>query len=311
MPTTQTVPDHYQIKYGNQWYAKLQEAKARFLDYVTYKSDCRGRYATIEQIDPIDLDEKTSRHQKSQLTDPDTARRFMFPRSFNKMVGFDEDDGWKLNSIEVPIMPAAEELWKGGQRKLTDVLFDGINGDNTVGNGEDEAMTTESFDSNNVVAVTFGSSNGATNNDLNTAKVRQMTQLAMANEAINDDDDDDATVIALAARQINALWEEAVVTSRDFSRHETLDKGKLEGWLGHKIIRSQRVPTDTNSYREVLLWVKSQVHFGIWDNWQSRMWIDDETGGTRYRVKMSAGACRKEAAGVYKALCDETADFDA
>lgn len=311
MPTTQTVPDHYQIKYGKTWESKLQEAKARFLPYVTYKTDCSGRYATIEQINPIDLNQKTSRHQRSQLFDPETARRFMFPKSYERMVGFDEDDGWKLNSIEVPVMPAAQELWNGGQRIMTDVLFDGINGDNTVGNGEDEAMTTQAFDSNNVVAVTFGSSDGSTNNDLNTAKIRQMTQLAMANEAIDDDDEDDATVIALAARQINALWDEAAVTSRDFSRHETFDKGKLESWLGHKLIRSQRVPTDANSYREVLLWVKSQVRFGIWDNWQSRMWIDEETGGTRYRVKVSVGATRKEEKGVYKALCDETADFDA
>lgn len=306
-----TVPEHYQIKYGDTWRAKLQEAKARFLPYVTYKSDCRGRYGTIEQIDEIDLTEKTSRHENTPMYDPTTSRRFIFPRTFHRKVGFDEDDGWKLNSIEVPVMPAAKQLWNGGQRKMTDILFDGISGSNTVGNGEDEAMSSVAFASGNVVAVTFGSSDGATNNDLNTAKIRQMTQLAMQNEAINDDDPEEATVIALAARQINALWEEAVITSRDFSRNETLDKGKLENWLGHKIIRSQRVPTDSNSYREVMLWVKSKVHFGIWDNWQSRLWIDDDTGGTRYRVKFSAGSCREEENGVYKALCDETADFDA
>lgn len=307
-----TIPDHYQIKYGNTWREKLQEAKARFLPFVTYKGDCRGRYATIEQIDPIDLDEKTTRHQASILTEPTTSRRFMFPRSFNKMVGFDEDDGWKLNSIEVPIMPSANELYKGGQRKFTEVIFDGINGSNTVGNGEDEAMTTETFAAGNIIAVTVGDADGAgnTNTDMNTTKIRLATQGMMEDEVLDGDNGEDETVLALSARQVNSLWDEAIITSRDFSRRETLDLGKLEGWLGHRIIRSQLVPKTGNN-RECLLWAKSKVHFGIWDNWQSRMWIDETTGGTRYRVKVSIGACREQMEGVRRILCDETAAFGA
>lgn len=313
MATTMTVPEHYQIKYGQMWREKLQQGKNRLLPYVTYKTDCRGRYATIEQVDIVDLTEKTSRHEESQLHDPTTSRRFLFPRSFNRMVGFDEDDGWKLNSIEVPIMPVAEQLWKAGQRKMESVIFDGIKASNTVGNGEDEAQTTETFAAGNIIGIQVGSSNGATNCDMTAGKIREAVELMMTNEALNPDNPDDTAVLALSARQINALWEELTITSRDYTNSGTLDSGKLENWLGLKILRSQQTPTDpsTATTRWAMAWVKSKVHFGIFDNWQSRMWIHNESGGTRYRVKFSAGACREEMNGVYRLLCDETAAFGA
>lgn len=313
MATSESVPMAYQIKYGKGWHAKLQEAKARFMDFVTYKPDCTGRMATVDQVDTIDLVQKTSRHENTPMVDPTVGGRIIFPKTYHRKVGWDEDDNWKLGQQNVPIHETAAELWKGGQRVMTDVIFAGINGDNTVRNGEEEATTTESFDTTNYqIGVQIGDADGAnnTNTDMNPTKVRNALQILMESEAFDGDDADEQPVLALSARNINSLWEHTKVTSSDFVNDKTLDTGKLQNWLGVRFVRSQRVPTSGNN-RQALMWVKSCVVFGVFDNWNSHMWIDDDTGGIRYRVKVSLGSCRKQQEGVVRILCDETAAFGA
>jgi hypothetical protein len=308
MPTEMSIPDHYQIQYGDMFEGKLQQKKNRLADYVTIKNNCAGRYATVEQIDPIDLEAKTARFQKTEIEDVVTSRRFIFPKSFQKTVGFDEDDGWKLNQINVPIMESATQLYQGAQRKMEQVIIQGINGINKVGNGEDEAMVDVSLPSSQQVAVNYDETGLGSNTDLTLEKLRKALQILQEAEAFGQDSDEDTTAVcAVSARQLNSLLRIDKLTSADYAEVKALVHGEIDTAFGFHFIRTQQLEYSDTTIRDILCWAKTKVCFGMWDNYKSRLSIrDDLSEATQYRVKASFGATRKEEKGVVRIYCDES-----
>jgi len=302
-----TIPDNYQLTYGDIFEGKLQQKKNRLADYVSIANNCSGRYKTIEQIDPIDLDEKTTRFAKTELEDINTSRRFIFPKSFQKAVGFDEDDGWKLGQINVPIMESATQLNQGAQRKMEKITIDGIDGINTIGNGEDEAQTTVVLPSSQIIGVDYVETGATANSNITIGKLRAALQNLQENEAFGQDTDEDSmAVCALSASNLNALLRTTELTSSDYAEVKALVHGEINTAFGFKFIRTEQL-NKTGDIRNVLVWAKSKVCFGLWDNYKSKLSIrDDLSEATQYRVKFSAGATRKEEKGVVRILCDES-----
>jgi hypothetical protein len=308
MPTEMTIPDHYQIFYGDSFEGKLQQKKDRLREYVSIANNCQGREKTIEQIDPIDLEEKTARFQKTELEDVVTTRRFFYPKTFQKAVGFDEDDGWKLGALEVPIMESATQLHQGAQRRMEKITINGIDLTNYVGNGEDEARVSVELPSSQIVDVDYVETGSAANSDLTLGKLRKTLQIHQENEAFGQDADEDTTcVCAVSAKQLNSLLRTTELTSSDYAEVKALVHGEIHTAFGFMFLRTQQLNYSDTDIRSVLSWVKSKVCFGMWDNYKSRLSIrDDLSEATQYRVKFSAGATRKEEKGVVRILCDET-----
>ncbi len=307
MPTEMSIPDHYQVKYGDMFESKLQQKQNRLAKYVTIKNNLAGRYGTIEQIDPIELDEKTTRFGKTVLEDVVTSRRFIFPQTFEKAVGFDEDDGWKLNQLSVPIMESATQLYQGAQRRMEKIIIDQVDGTNTIGNGQDEAQTTVVLPAAQIVDVDYVETGSTANSDLTIGKLRRALQILQEAEAFGQDAEEDTTACcALSAKQLNSLLRTTELTSSDFSQVKALVHGEIDTAFGFMFVRTEQLNVASN-IRNVLCWAKTKVCFGIWDNYRSRLSIrDDLSEATQYRVKFSAGATRKEEKGVVRILCDET-----
>lgn len=307
MPTDMTVPDHYQVKYADTFESRLQQKVNRLAPYVNIKPDAKGKVCFLDQIQPIDLDQKTSRHEKSQLTEPDTLRRAMVSKTFHKMIGFDEDDDFKLNSQTVPMPESAMQLMYGAQRAMEQVLIDGISGVNQVGNGANDLLTTEAFPAGNEIAVTEGVSSGNANMPID--KVLAAVEQLMLDEAYGQSNDDgiDMPCLALGTSQVIDLIRQTKVTSSDYRPGDNLAlfTGRLEQVLGCKIIITNQLPK-TGDIRTCLAWVKQSVGFGLWKNYNTHLWVDEETGGPRLRVHMACGAARRDTKGVVKLFADET-----
>lgn len=311
MPAELTIPDHYQVKYGDMWESRLQNSKNRLAQHVTMVANCTGKYKTIEQIDPLELDEKTTRFGKTELTEPGTRRRIITPRAFDKAVGFDEDDGWKLGAIEVPVMPAARELFNGAQRAMQRITIEGINGVNKVFDVDSSGVETiVDVSLTNEVAVNYVETGSAANSNLTVGKIRAALEILQDSEAFGQDVDEDQgqAVMAVTSKQLHSLLRATEITSKDYAEVKALVNGKIDEFCGFKFLRLPKSAMPiTNNTRSVLAWVKSCVAFGVWDGFKSKLSIrDDLSEATQYRVKFAAGATRKQEEGVVRILCDET-----
>lgn len=118
--------------------------------------------------------------------------------------------------------------------------------------------TTTSFDSNNVIAVTEGA---AAATGLNIDKLRAAQEGLLANDVDLDMED---ILIAVSPKQHDDLLALTQVVSTDFNDRPVLVDGKVRQFLGMKIIISTRLPTDSNSYRRLPVWVKSGMGRGVW-----------------------------------------------
>lgn len=304
-----TPHEHAQISYGQQWKDLISKKINILKNYVSYKPDCAGRYATIEQFGDLDLEEKTARFEEKAAVELPTSRVFLFPKSFERTVHFDEDDGWKLNRLGVPMPESAKRLMEAGQRTMEDITVDAILGTATIGNGADEAMTTEALPSGQIVAVDL--EDGATNTNLTRAKILEAIRIFMDNDAWGQGtEENEALCMAVTPKALQSLWTDTAVTSSDFrsfAGSRPFDKGMIEEFLGVKFLVSSRFSRHlTNNVQSCPMWLKSKVTYGDWQKASTRVWNDPANGSDNIRFKFRAGAVREEAKGVVNVLADIT-----
>tara|TARA_R110000772_G_scaffold2593_4_gene9461 strand:+ start:334 stop:1251 length:918 start_codon:yes stop_codon:yes gene_type:complete len=301
-----TPHQHAQISYGQQWEANISKKINVLKDYVTYKSDCAGRYATIEQYGDLDLEEKTARFEEKAAVELPTGRAFLFPKNFERTVHFDEDDEWKLNRLGVPMPESAKRLMEAGERTIEDIIMAAILGDTTIGNGADESMTTEALDGDQVVAVNLG---GGAATNLTPAKILEGIRIFMDNDAWGQGtDDNEALCMGVTPKAIMALWGETAITNSDFRTFtggRPYDKGIIEDFLGVKFLVSSRFATHkTGTIQSCPMWLKSKVTYGDWKKATTTVWHEEANGSDNIRFKFRGGAVRTEKIGAVNILCD-------
>ncbi len=302
-----TPHEHAQISYGQVWNARISKKINILKDYVKYKPDCAGRYATIEQYGDLDLEEKTARFEEKAAVELPTDRVFIFPKNFERTVHFDEDDEWKLNRIGVPMPESAMRLMQAGERQMEDIIFDAILGTATIGTGANEAMGTEILDGDQIVAVNHGG-NGNTN--LSRAKILEGIRVFMDNDAWGQGtDEDEMLCMGVTPKALFALWEDTVVTSSDFRQFaggKPFDKGIIENFLGVKFLVSTRFARHktANNIQSCPMWLKSKVCYGDWKQANTRVWNNPANGADNIRFKFRAGAVREQKKGVVNILAD-------
>ena len=304
-----TPHEHAQISYGQQWKARISKKINALKDYVTYKPDCAGRYATIEQFGDLDLEQKTARFEEKAAVELPTNRVFIFPKNFERTVHFDEDDEWKLNRLGVPMPESAMRLMQAGERTMEDIIFDAILGTATIGNGADEAMTTESLGADETVAVDF--EDGATNTNLTRFKILEGIRRFMDNDAWGQGTDESEQIcMGVTPKALFALWEDTQLTSSDFRSFaggKPYDKGMIENFLGVKFLVSSRFSRHlTGDVQSCPMWLKSKVTYGDWKKATTRVWNEPANGSDNIRFKFRAGAVREEKKGVVNILADIT-----
>jgi hypothetical protein len=303
-----TPHEHAQISYGQQWKDKISKKINILKDYVSYKPDCAGRYATIEQYGDLDLEEKTARFEEKAAVELPTGRAFIFPKNFERTVHFDEDDSWKLNRLGVPMPEAASRLIQAGERVMEDIIIDGILGDTTIGNGAEEAMSTESLGAANTVAVNLSGSN----TNLTKEKILEAIRIFMDNDAYGQGTgDSEQLCMAVTPKALFALWSDLKVTSSDFRSHtggRPFDNGVISDFLGVKFLVSSRFSRHlAGDIQSCPMWLKSKVTYGDWQKASTSVWRTEGNGSENIRFKFRAGAVREELNGVVNVLADITA----
>ncbi len=300
------IENNYQIKYSEKWGSFLQQEASRLDKYVTVETGLSGKMVAMDQYGLLSFTEKQSRMQQTTVAEAPTVRRVMYPHIYTKAVGFDEYDAKKLANIDVPVSKTIEGLRAAAGRTMDSVMISEFLG--TAHTGETGA-TTVSFPVDQTIGEDYVESGSAANSNLTLGKLRHALNMLMKAEAWNEERRayGDELVLACTSSQINALLQQPEVSSYEYNTVRALAEGKLDSFMGFRIIRTEQLPVTNAGIRSCLAWVKSRAAFGIWDDFKVRISVRDDLDETlQVRAKFACGATRLQEEGFVKILCAES-----
>ena len=299
------IENNYQIKYSEKWGSYLQQEVSRLDKYVTVETGLTGKMAAFDQYGLLAFTEKTTRMKSTTLDEAPTTRRVIHPKIFTKAVGFDEFDAKKLANIDVPVSKTIESLRAAAGRCMDKVMIDAFLGANYTG---ENGTNTVNLPSSQTVAKDFVESGTAVSSNLTVGNLRKALTILQKNEAWSDERRayGDELVLACSSSQINALLQQQEVSSFDYNAVRALAEGRLDTFLGFRIIRTEQLPIDASNVRSCIAWVKSRAQFGIWDDFKVKLSVRDDLDETlQIRAKFACGATRLQEEGFVKILCAE------
>jgi hypothetical protein len=263
-----------------------------------------GKMAAFDQYGLLAFTEKTTRMRSTTLDEAPTTRRVIHPKIFTKAVGFDEFDAKKLANIDVPVSKTIESLRAAAGRCMDKVMIDAFLGANYTG---ENGTTSVNLPGSQIVAKDYVDSGTAASSNLTVAKLRRALTILQKNEAWSDERRayGDELVLACTSSQINALLQQQEVSSFDYNAVRALAEGRLDSFMGFRIIRTEQLPL-VEGVRSCLAWVKSRAQFGIWDDFKVKLSVRDDLDETlQIRAKFACGATRLQEEGFVKILCVE------
>ena len=299
-----SIEQNYQVKYSEKWGSYLQQEVSRLEKYVTVETGLSGKMAAFDQFGVLAFTEKSGRMGTTTPTEAPTSRRVIHPRLFSKAVGFDEYDAKKLTNIDLPVSKTIEALRAAAARTMDQVMIDAFLGTCYIGeNGTTSVKLPDSLS----IPKNYSEDGTTTDSNLTVAKLRRALQLFQMNEAWSEERRayGDELVLACTSSQLTALLKEPEVGSYDYNSVRALSEGRLDSFMGFRIIRTEQLPL-SGSVRSCLAWVKSRAQFGIWDDFRVKISVRDDLDETlQVRAKFACGATRLQEEGFVKILCAE------
>lgn len=280
-----------------------QQKKSRFRDKVIVESGIRGQTAWFDQIGTTVAQPMTTRQADTPVANTPHRRRRIDLAPYNWADLIDTVD--KVRMLADPMSAYTMGGNMAMNRQMDDLVIAAFFA--TANTGQ-TGGTTVAFPSANIVAVNswaYGSGSG--NTGLSISKMIEARSLLLAGEAVDDADEQSITdlYMALTAKQISNLLSTTEVTSRDYAGElEALRTGKVPQFMGFKIIRSERITQDSNSYWQVPAWHKMGMYLGIGEDITTS--IDrrpDKNMAWQPYYEMLLGAARVEEARVMQIKC--------
>jgi len=246
--------------------------------------------------------ESTTTKNRSSNSDTiysDTPRdaRWVYPVTYdwNELVD-------KIDKVKTAVKDPTSKLMMAGAaalgRNIDDEISAAYFGDAKTGV---RGGTTTSFPAGQQVGVTVGA--GAATG-LNFEKILAGLEILRGNEL---DMDFEELYMPISAKQLRNLENEIKVTSREYNAMYDTTTGKLKMIMGINLIHSERLPTDSNSYRRVPLYAKSGMHLGVWSDISGKITpeVPTKNYATQVHGDCMIGATRSEEEKVVEIKCSE------
>ena len=248
-----------------------------------------GKAHFLERIGASAAQKRTSRHSDTPRVDTPHSRRKVSLDDYDWADLIDQED-----KVRMLISPASEYAQAGAWamgRAMDDALISAATG-NAFGGVA--GGTTVALPSGNKVA--HGSAG------LNLAKLLSGKEIIDAADV----DPEEERYVICAAGQITDLLNVTQVTSSDFATVKALAQGDIDTFLGFKFIRSERLGTDSNGNRQVLMFTKSALGLAIGADVQTKISERaDKNYATQVFLSMSIGATRIEEEKMVEIACTE------
>lgn len=245
-----------QLTYSTNLEMLLQQKGSKFANLCRVDTVSGTKaHRMLSQIDSVEVSERTTRAEVIDNTTVNYDGRWVYWK--RQHFGTIVDD---LDTLQTGIDPNGMILQSAVSslaRQADDDFLNAFFG--TAMTGETGGTST-TFTAGNQVAVTegVGSATG-----LNIKKLRAAMKILLQNEV---DLDTDQVYIGVSPRQNDELLNFTEVISSDFNKPILGQDGRIRSFLGFNFIVSNRLPTDSNSYRRLPVWVPRGMGCANWIN---------------------------------------------
>lgn len=293
------IPTYYVTQYTENVEFIVQQMAGRLVD----ASDVRTHYGqsatSVEQVAPVTYNVRTGRAQPLVPADTGTNRRWVYPTilDFNDLV----DNFDKLKILIDPTSYIAKNAAFALKRGMDDLWIAAFFGTAQTGQTGSTAVT---FPSSQQVSVNVGSSGGATPTNMNVPKLRNARLILLQNEV---DLENDPAYCGMAGFQLDDMLNQAQAISYDFQDKPVLENGQITRFIGFRFIHTERLPLNASSQRQNPAWVKSGMHFGIWQDINTNVSQRFDLSSLPYQVYVSmvGGATREQEQKCVSIACTE------
>ena len=302
------IPTYFITKFTTEVEFLVQQMPSRLWNASTIRGYTGSGATATEQVGATEMTQVTGRAQPAVLTDTPADRRWIYPTKW--WIG-DLVDTYE--ELEMAIDPegyiATDFTYAMNRRKdrtfLANYFGNAFTGNtSTTGNAP---TNTIAFPAGNIVAVTTGSSGGATAVHMNVPKLRAARLGMLAAEV---DLTYDPAYCAMAAIQLDDMLNQAQAISMDFQDKPVLQEGQITRFMGFEFIHSELLPitTDGNAYRMNPIWAKSGMRSGTWKDNNTQIYQRDDLIGRPWQVAsmLMIGATRLQEPKCWQILSKET-----
>lgn len=301
-----TVTDAFVQQFTGNVHFLAQQGDSRLRSAVL-EDTITGESAYMEQMAPTVARKIQSRHADTPIMNTQHLRRRLAPYGYNWGDLVDRLD--KVRLLIDPASAYARNAAMAMNRAIDDEIigafyataYTGHSGSTQVTwpNGNNESTPTTPAGTQ--VAVndwTYG--NGSGNTGLTISKlISAMVALDAA-----EGDEEEERYIALGARQKGQLLATTEATSADYNTVRALVDGKLDKFMGFKIIHSERLLQNGSSYWRIPAWRKSAMGLGIAQDIQGKVAErPDKNFSWQVYTDESIGASRLEEVKLVEVIC--------
>ena len=278
--------------YTNMASLSLQQEGSKLMSKAWRKNLTGKASKAIELIGKVDAREKTTRHQDVEFTNTPHFARWAHPKHFYVADMIDTDD--KLKSIiELDAMYIKAQA-AGIGRKVDIDFVNSAFGTSYIG---ENGTSTETWDTAYDVAE---ASQGMT-----LEKIQDGIELMMS---AGWDQTSEGAVLGICPKQYKNLMSLSKVQSSDFNGGAPVVRdGKLMSLFGCEVVvlHPDILPI-TSTTRECILFAKSGVCMGVWDDMKSTVTQrPDKFNNPQILTEIYIGSVRSEKGKVIKIKCSE------
>ena len=289
----------YESKFTNLFEALTQQMEPR-IPQVCRQGDHRGSKGAqaIKQWGKTTPMVRTARLAPIVFTDVPLDARWVYPTMVDLAVAFDTWD--ELQTQSDPKASFVTSTY-AAMARYKDLLM--INAFFNISQTGQTGADTTAFPAANIIASNYGSS-GATG--LTKVKLEQAVRLLIANEV---DLEMDKLYCVVSAAQWKNLMDETTFIDRDYYANSTaLVSGKLQPFLGVNFIHSEQLSLNGASERQVPVFAGTGMHWGIWQDTQTKISIRNDLRGQPWQVytDLFGGGTRLQENKVMQIACAES-----
>lgn len=294
---TDTVSFAHVQGFTNGFYSLSQQRHSRFENYVRTDGDVRGKWIWFQRLGAIEMVERTSRHQDTNIVENPHSRRGCALKDYEAAALLDPQDLHRM--IDDPMNSYVQNAVFASNRNKDSVILRAVNG-TAVSADEDDAQTSNALPSAQKIAA------GGTG--LTLAKLEQAREILALSEAKMPEDEMELP-LAVSPKQMTNLLNITEVKSIDYNDGKALTKGRVARFMGFVFIETNRLSTNSAGARLCVTWKPSAIGFRMPDGSEGKQSIDkrpDKGNALQALNQQSLGGVRIEDEGVVEIACVET-----
>ena len=301
-----SIPSWFITKFTTEVEYLTQQMPARFWERSTIRGYEGSGATAVEQVGPTEMTQVTGVAQPATQTDTPLDQRWIYPSkwwigdlvdTFEKLEIAISPDGYIATDFTYAMNRRKDRVW------ISNFFGSAFTGNtSTTGNAPTNTIV---FPAGQIVAVTVGSSGGATAIGLNVPKLRAARKQFRTKEV---DLEYDPAYVGVSAIQEEDMLNQAQAISMDFQDKPVLQEGQITRFMGFEFVHSELLPIDANSYRQLPVWVKSGMRAGVWKDNNTQIYQRDDLIGRPYQVAsmLMIAATRLQEFKCVQILCSET-----